>query len=217
MDLINIDDIPKTSTWELFEKGRNYLRRMNVYTDTDINYRMYNGNQWEGANIEGIEKAQYNFIETIVNYKVSTINQNLYAIHYSSENYEQKEFRKNAKKVCDLLDKKASKVWEKDQMDTKIREISRDSAVNDEGVMYVYYDEDTQSPVNEVLNKNDIIFGNEQSSDIQSQPYIIVSRRKPVVSIKEIAKQEGCSEEDLRYILSDNDTIDQAGDNAKQE
>ena len=217
MDLLNIDDIPKTSTWELFEKGRNYLRRMNVYTDTDINYRMYNGNQWEGANIEGIEKAQYNFIETIVNYKVSTINQNLYAIHYSSENYEQKEFRKNAKKVCDLLDKKAAKVWEKDQMDTKIREVSRDAAVNDEGVMYVYYDEDTQSPVNEVLNKNDIIFGNEQSSDIQSQPYIIVSRRKPVVTIKEIAKQEGCSDEDLRYILSDNDTMDQAGTEAKQE
>ena len=217
MDLLNIDDIPKTSTWELFEKGRNYLRRMDVYTDTDINYRMYNGNQWEGANIEGIEKAQYNFIETIVNYKVSTINQNLYAIHYSSENYEQKEFRKNAKKVCDLLDKKAAKVWEKDQMDTKIREVSRDAAVNDEGVMYVYYDEDTQSPVNEVLNKNDIIFGNEQSSDIQSQPYIIVSRRKPVVTIKEIAKQEGCSDEDLRYILSDNDTMDQAGTEAKQE
>ena len=217
MDILNLDDIPKTSTWELFEKGRNYLRRMNVYTDTDINYRMYNGNQWEGANIDGIEKAQYNFIETIVNYKVSTINQNLYAIHFSSENYEQKEFRKNAKKVCDLLDRKAAKVWEKDQMDTKIREISRDSAVNDEGVMYVYYDEDTQSPVNEVLNKNDIIFGNEQSSDIQSQPYIIVSRRKPVVAIKEIAKQEGCSDEDLRYILSDNDTMDQAGTEAKQE
>ena len=110
MDILDEKDIPKTDTWELFEKGRNYLRQMNVYSDTDLNYRMYNGNQWEGANIEGIEKAQYNFIETIVNYKVSTINQNLYAIHFSSENFERKEFRKNAKKVCDLLDKKAARV-----------------------------------------------------------------------------------------------------------
>ena len=217
MELLDIDDIKKTDTWELFEKGRNYLRRMNVYTDTDLNYRMYNGDQWYGAIIDGIEKAQYNFIETIVNYKVSTINQNLYAIHFSSENFEQKEFRKNAKKVCDLLDKKAAKVWEKEQMDTKVRAICDDAAINDEGIMYVYYDEDTQSPVNEILNKNDIQFANEQSSDIQSQPYIIISRRKPVVSIKELAKQEGCSEEDLKFIISDNDMQDQPGVDAKQE
>ena len=217
MEFLDNDDIKKTDTWELFEEGRNYLRRMNVYSDTDLNYRMYNGDQWAGANIDGIEKAQYNFIETIVNYKVSTINQNLYAIHYSSENFEQKEFRKNAKKVCDLLDKKAAKVWEKDQMDSKVRLISDDAAINDEGVMYVYYDDETQSPVNEVLNKNDIQFGNEQSSDIQSQPYIIISRRKPVVSVKEIAEQEGASQDELKYIVPDDDMQDQAGTDAKQE
>lgn len=217
MDILDEKDIPKTDTWELFEKGRNYLRRMNAYSDTDLNYRMYNGNQWEGANIEGIEKAQYNFIETIVNYKVSTINQNLYAIHFSSENFEQKEFRKNAKKVCELLDKKAAKVWEKDQMDLKVRTVSDDAAINDEGVLYAYYNDETQSPVNEVLNKNDIQFGNEQSSDIQSQPYIIISQRKPVIEIKKIAEREGATPEELRYIVSDNDMQDQAGIDAKYE
>ena len=217
MELLNTDDIKKTDTWELFEKGRDYLRRMDVYTDTDLNYRMYNGNQWEGANIEGIEKAQYNFIETIVNYKVSTINQNLYAIHFSSENFEQKEFRKNAKRVCELLDKKASSVWEKDQMDQKVRTVSDDAAVNDEGVLYTYYDEETQSPVNEVLNKNDIQYCNEQSSDIQSQPYIIISQRKPVTEIKKIAEREGATAEELRYIVSDSDMYDQAGIDAKYE
>jgi len=217
VELLNTDDIKKTDTWELFEKGRDYLRRMDVYTDTDLNYRMYNGNQWEGANIEGIEKAQYNFIETIVNYKVSTINQNLYAIHFSSENFEQKEFRKNAKRVCELLDKKASSVWEKDQMDQKVRTVSDDAAVNDEGVLYTYYDEETQSPVNEVLNKNDIQYCNEQSSDIQSQPYIIISQRKPVTEIKKIAEREGATAEELRYIVSDSDMYDQAGIDAKYE
>ena len=217
MDILDEKDIPKTDTWELFEKGRNYLSRMGVYTDTDLNYRMYNGNQWEGANIEGIEKAQYNFIETIVNYKVSTINQNLYAIHFSSENFEQKEFRKNAKKVCELLDKKAAKVWEKDQMDLKVRTISDDAAVNDEGVLYTYYDDETQSPMNEILNKNDIQYANEQSSDIQSQPYIIISQRKPVIEIKKIAEREGATPEELRYIVSDSDMQDQAGIDAKYE
>ena len=110
---MNQEEIKKTAVWQLYEQGRNYLRLYNVYSDTDRNYRMYNGNQWYGAKIEGIEQAQYNFIETIVNYKVSSINQNLWAMHFSSENFDTREFRKTAGKVCELLNKKAAKVWKK--------------------------------------------------------------------------------------------------------
>jgi hypothetical protein len=214
---MDLDEVKKTDIFQLYEHGKNYMRMMNVYSDTDLNYRMCYGNQWEGAKIEGIEQAQYNFIETIVNYKVGAINQNLYAMHFSSENYENREFRKTAEKTCELLDRKASIVWEKDQMDNKIREITEDGAVNDEGVAYVWYDEENQSPVTEVLSKNDVQYGNEQSSDIQSQPYILISQRKSVVEITEIARREGASEEDLKYIIGDSDTQEQAGENAKLE
>lgn len=214
---MNLEELKKTEVWELYEKGRNYMRMHNVFSDTDLNYRMYDGNQWEGAKIEGIEQAQYNFIETIINYKVSTINQNLWAMHFSSENFETKEFRKTAERVCDLLDKKASKVWEKDQLDTKIREISDDAAINDEGILYVDFDEESQEPINEIIDKNDIQYGNEQSPDIQSQPYIVMSQRKPVIDIIEMAKKEGMSEEETRFILGDSDTQEQPGEDAKIE
>lgn len=214
---MDLEEIKKTDIWELYEKGLSYLRMMNVFSDTDLNYRMYNGNQWEGAKIDGIEQAQYNFIETIVNYKVSTINQNLYAMHFSSENFEQREFRKNAEKVCELLDKKASKVWEKDQLDQKIRILSKDAAINDEGIIYCYYDEETQSPINEVENKNNIQYGNEQCSDIQKQPYILISQRKPISELQEIAKKLGVSNEDILLIRGDNDTQEQTGVDSKLE
>ena len=71
---MDLGEIAETKTWILYEQGNDYLRTNNVFTDTDRNYRFYNGNQWEGAKIEGIENAQYNFIETVVNYKTSTIN-----------------------------------------------------------------------------------------------------------------------------------------------
>lgn len=213
---MNLEELKKTDIWELYEKGRNYMRMQNVFSDTDLNYRMYSGNQWEGAKIEGIEQAQYNFIETIVNYKVSTINQNLWQMHFSSENFETREFRKTAEKVCELLDKKSAKVWEKDQMDMKIRNISDDSAINDEGIMYVDFDDESQNPINEIIDKNDIQYGNEQSSDIQSQPYIIISQRKPVIDIVEIVEQEG-KKEDAKYIIGDSDTFEQAGEEAKIE
>ena len=214
---MNLEELKKTEVWELYEKGRNYMRMHNVFSDTDLNYRMYDGNQWEGAKIEGIEQAQYNFIETIINYKVSTINQNLWAMHFSSENFETREFRKTAEKVCELLDKKASKVWEKDQLDTKIREISDDAAINDEGIIYVDFDEESQEPINEIIDKNDIQYGNEQSPDIQSQPYIVISQRKPVIDVINIAKKDGMSEEETRFILGDSDTQEQPGEDAKIE
>ena len=45
---MDLDEIKKTSVWEEYEKGRNYMRMQNVFSDTDKNYRMYSGNQWEG-------------------------------------------------------------------------------------------------------------------------------------------------------------------------
>lgn len=213
---MDLDELKTTEIWELYEKGKNYMRMLKVFSDTDLNYRMYGGNQWEGAKIEGIEQAQYNFIETIVNYKVSTINQNLWAMNFSSENFD-RAFRKTAEETCDLLNKKARKVWEKDQMDSKIRVASDDSAINDEGIIYVDYDEEEQSPKNELINKNDIQYGNEQSSDIQSQPYIVISQRKSVIEVENMARAEGLSEEDLRYIIGDTDTAEQPGEDAKIE
>ena len=214
---MDLEDIIETDTWLLYEKGNSFLRQHDVFTDTDINYRFYNGNQWEGAKIEGIEQAQYNFIEPIVNYKVSTINQNLWAMNYSSENFETREFRKTAENVCKMLNKKAAKVWEKDQLDYKVRIISDDAAINDEGIMYVDYNKDTESPVNEIINKNNIQYGNEQSSDIQSQPYIVISQRLPISTIKEMARQNGVSEDKIRYIVTDNITFEEAGEDAKLE
>ena len=213
---MDLDELKTTEIWELYEKGKNYMRMLKVFSDTDLNYRMYGGNQWEGAKIEGIEQAQYNFIETIVNYKVSTINQNLWAMNFSSENFD-RAFRKTAEETCDLLNRKARKVWEKDQMDSKIRVASDDSAINDEGIIYVDYDEEEQSPKNELINKNDIQYGNEQSSDIQSQPYIVISQRKSVIEVENMARAEGLSEEDLRYIIGDTDTAEQPGEDAKIE
>ena len=213
---MDLDELKTTEIWELYEKGKNYMRQLKVFSDTDLNYRMYGGNQWEGAKIEGIEQAQYNFIETIVNYKVSTINQNLWAMNFSSENFD-RAFRKTAEETCNLLNRKARKVWEKDQMDSKIRVASDDSAINDEGIIYVDYDEEEQSPKNELINKNDIQYGNEQSSDIQSQPYIVISQRKSVIEVENMARAEGLSEEDLRYIIGDTDTAEQPGEDAKIE
>ena len=214
---MDLEKLEETSIWNLFEKGRNFNRMRNVFSDTDRNYRMYNDNQWYGLKVKGIEPIQLNIIKPIIKYKVGTINSNLYLPVYSADNFDNNEFKEVAIKTCELLNKLASKVWEKDNMDYKVRSISKHSAINDECPVYVTYDNETNMPVHEILSKNDVYYGNENDSDIQNQPYILIKQRKPVINIIEMARAEGVSEEKIQYILGDNDTSEEAGDSSKQE
>ena len=214
---MDLNEIRETPIWELYEKGRNYHRRTGIYVDTDRNYRMYNGNQWEHAKLGDVEPVQKNFIKPIVKYKVSVIHDNLYAINYSSQNYENPEFRKSAERYCDILNGYAARVWEKDKMDFKGRRITKDSAINDEGIVYVNFDREKMFPVNEIVKKNDIYYGNENDDDIQAQPYILIRKRMPVVNAIDLALTEGMSEDKISYIIGDNDTFEESGEASKIE
>mgnify|MGYP001851859055 CR=1 FL=1 len=214
---MNLEEIPKTDIWTLYEKMRNYNNLVNLYGDTDKNYRMYNGNQWEGLKIDGIEPVSLNFIKPIVKYKLAVIHNNNYAVVYSAENVEETDFKDIANKTCELLNKKARKIWEKDRFDKKLRKFTKDSAINDEGIIYVDYDKEANMPINEVIYKADVGYGNENSDDIQSQPYIIIRQRKSVSEVQELAKNKGLSDDKLEYIVGDNDTSDATGDSAKYE
>lgn len=214
---MDIKEIKETPIWALYEKGRNYHRLKGIYTDTDRNYRMYNGDQWGGAKLGDVEPVQKNFIKPIVKYKIGVIHDNLYAINYSSQNFENKEFRKEAEKICEMLNKKAARIWEKDKLDFKGRRITKDAAINDEGIIYVNYDLENQTPLNEIIKKNDIYYGNENDDEIQTQPYILIRKRMPVSNAIEMALDEGLAENKIDMIIGDNDTFEESGESAKDE
>lgn len=214
---MDLQAIKETTIWSLYEKGRNYHRMTGVYTDTDRNYRFYNGNQWEGAKLGDVEPVQKNFIKPIVKYKCAVVHDNLYAIHYSSQNYENRAFRKQAERYCDMLNRYSANVWEKDKMDFKGRRITKDAAINDEGIIYVDFDREKKVPVNEIVKKNDVYYGNENDDEIQNQPYILIRKRMPVLNAIELALREGMSKDKTELIIGDNDTFEESGDAAKQE
>ena len=214
---MDLQEIRETPIWQLYEKGRNYHRLTGIYVDSDRNYRMYNGNQWGGAKLGDVEPVQKNFIKPIVKYKVSVIHSNLYAINYSSMNYENREFRKTAERYCDMLNRYASNIWERDKMDDKGRKITMSAAINDEGIIYVDFDKEKMTPVNEIIKKNDIYYGNENDDEIQNQPYILIRKRMPVVNARELAERFGMSEEKMSFIIGDNDTFEESGEAAKHE
>ena len=212
---MDIQQIKETPVWALYEKGRNYHRMTGIYRDSDRNYRFYNGNQWEGAKLGDVEPVQKNFIKPVIKYKVSVIHDNLYAIHYSPHSYDSREQQAKASRFCRLLNGYAAGVWEKDRMDFKGRRVTKDAAINDEGIIYVDFDREQMLPVNEIVKKSDIYYGNENDDDIQAQPYILIRRRMSVAAARELAQRFGCKETDR--ILGDSDCFEESGDAAKLE
>lgn len=214
---MNLEELEKTDLWNLYERHMDFMRKRNIYSDSDLNYRMYNGDQWYGLNIKGIEKIQHNFIKQIVKQKVSNITSNLFAVNYSPENIENTEFMEMAQKCCNLLNKRASKVWDKDFMDKKIKKWAKQSAINDEAIAYVTYDDEEDNPINEIISKNDIMYGNENEEEIQLQPYIIVRQRKSVIELQHMAEKQKIDPKIVATIQPDNDTQTIAGDSGKDE
>ena len=210
-------EIKDTELWTMYQKHVDFCRMRGYFTDVDRCNNFYNGDQWEGIILDGVSPITFNFIQPIVNHKVTKITQNLRAINYSADNVEGTEFRAKAKKVCDLFNQRAARVWEKDQMDTKVKRIAKQAAINSESIMYTTYDEEEKNPSNEILNKLDVFYGNEQEQNIQLQPYILAKQRMSVVEARELAKKYGITGEKLDYLVGDDDTSDEAGTDAKYE
>lgn len=214
---MDLKDVKETEVWALYVQAQQYARKTNIYDSTDLNFRMYNGDQWNGVKLKGIEPVQLNFIKPIINYKLGVISQNLWAINYSAENVNNREFATVARSTCQLLNKLAAKIWEKTYMDYKVRQIGKNAAINSECPIYINWNDEYKMPDVEGLNKTDIYFGNENNSDIQSQPYILIKKRMPVINAKELAEKEGIKDKELDYIIGDMETFEEAGQAAKEE
>lgn len=206
-----IDELETTTIWQEYQKGVDYNRKKGIYTDTEQNYAFYHGDQWRGAKTGDIKPITLNVIKPIVKYKLGVINQNGYAICFNPNNFDNPDMLQEMQELCKNLSKNADLVWEREQIDNKIREVIKDSCINSEGIAYNFFDENENKIEVEVIDKNNIYYGNEADSDIQSQPYIILSFRRTVISVKDEAKENGISEEEIENIVADNDIEEQAG------
>lgn len=202
------DEENVTSVWLDYQKGVMYNRSKNLYTRTERNYDFYYGDQWKNANLGDLQPIVFNIVKPIVKYKLGVIYQNHYEIVFNPNAYKTQEEGKQLLEICKILNKHIAKIWELQQADKKIREASKDSCINDEGIIHSYFDDEI---IPEVIDKNNIYYGNENSSDIQSQPYIIITYRLPVTEVKEMAERLGLEKEQIDLILPDGETNEQAG------
>lgn len=197
-----------TTVWVDYQKGVMFNRSHNLYTETEINYNFYHGNQWEGAKLGDIQPVVQNIIKPIVKYKLGVIIQNHYEIVFNPNIYDTYAEGQTLEQICKVLNSHMAKVWEIQKADQKVREASKDACINSEGIIHTYFDEEN---IVEVIDKNNVYYGNENSSDIQSQPYIIIAYRQPVSQVREEAKKLGIEDTKIKLILPDSEVQEQAG------
>lgn len=197
-----------TDVWRDYEKGKMYNRTHNLYEDTEKNYNFYHGNQWEGAKLGDIQPIVFNIIKPIVKYKLGVITQNHYEIVFHPNIYNTVEEGQRLEELCKVLNSHTAKVWELQKADQKVREASKDACINSEGIIHNYFEDEI---VTELIDKNNVYYGNENDSNIQTQPYIIIAYRLPVSQVRKMARDKGISAEKIELITPDGETLEQAG------
>ena len=209
--------------WQLYENGKEYHRSLGLYEKASLNERFYRGDQWQGITTNGLPSPVFNIFKRVVDYYVSNILSDSAALRYSfeapmeyGESGVRSAFIEEAEKLCNAV---ADHRWEKDKIGSKLADALKDAALSGDGVAYVYWDKDvkTGQPFGGdfrtvLLDNTNVFFGNPNISDVQKQPYILISGRETVEDVKKTAKRAGADEHTLRQIVSDRDTDGQSGE-----
>lgn len=204
-----------------FSKGVGFNSQIDLYETVKANENFFIGRQWEGVKTNGLPTPVFNFIKRVVMYLVastSTDNLKISATPLASTGMGTAE---EIEQLCRVVNAQFAAVFEQNKVSKRIREFMRNAAVDGDGCMYTWFDPDVETGQaakgairTEILENTRVLFGNPNCADVQAQPYILVTRREDVDSVKDRAKAYDGNVENIKADSDDNndkfDTI--AGD-----
>lgn len=182
-----------------YNKSKTYLANKNIFYKTEKNWKMYSGKQWEAVeDSKGMENLpMLNFIKPTIKYKVSTIAQHSVTALFSDLNNENAETVLKLNKLFDVS-------WDKAKMNRIAWENLNNAAI--QGDSYVYWGEggDTRK-MPQILHNTQVHLGDENITNIQEQPWIIIEERTLLPVVRERARLQGVSQDELGLIQPDKD------------
>ena len=185
-----------TKIWKRYQKCKDYLDKKSLIKKTNENWNFYIGNQWEGMESGGEKLPVLNFIEPVIKYKVGVVSQNMMTAVYSDLNS-----NKDTQKICEILNKMFVESWDKGKMNACAWEVIEAAAV--QGDAYAFWGECDSKVPPQVLANTTVLLADENITDIQTQPYVLIVERLNVESVRKIAKENDISKEKLELIRSD--------------
>lgn len=204
-----------------FSKGVGFNSQIDLYETVKANENFFIGRQWEGVKTNGLPTPVFNFIKRIVMYLVASIATDNLKVSSSSLSSTGKRTAKELDELARIVNAQYVALFEQNKVTKLLREFMRNAAVDGDGCMYTWFDPDVETGQaakgairTEILENTRVLFGNPNCADVQAQPYILVTRREDVDSVKDRAKAYDGNVENIKADSDDNndkfDTI--AGD-----
>ncbi|UKS25030.1 hypothetical protein LOZ80_25980 [Paenibacillus sp. HWE-109] len=213
--------------------GLAYIKRMG-FLDLWPEYERFKaGIQWPPVTkrTENLPRPVFNIIRYIENHKVSTVmNENVKMLfspeEMAGDGPESEQQETIETEAADKFTRYSDTAWEKIKQD-ELNEEALESASNlGTGIWHYYWDSDITGGkelpyegdmCGETIDPLNIFFGNPQERRVQKQPYILISFRDEVDSVKEQAIANKVPQHLVDLIKPDSDTNNEGYDRAKVE
>lgn len=219
------NELTPQSVFAEYNAGLQFCEGIDLYDTVQVNENFFIGKQWEGVQSNGLPTPVFNFLKRVVLFSVANISTDNLKLHAKPLAGDGDTPAWMLETYSDILNDQFAAIFEKNKLGGCIREYCRNAAVDGDGCMYSWWDDSMETGQmskggirTEVLQNTQIMFGNPNSRDVQSQPYIIILRRMLVSEAVRYAKRMGASQDDVDAITPDekengNIEMDQLGGN----
>ncbi len=210
-----------TAAWELYEAGKEYKQRIGLYETVRRNERFYRGDQWQDTDTD-LPRPVFNLVRRITDHLVASTVPGDVSIHYSDDRL---PFLKNASiraKVTEglsALNRNASYRWKRNGMLALSHKALLNAAISGDGIFYCWWDDrysDGQPFRGDIhtdlVDNTDFFVADVNSTDLQSQEYVLLAGRGSVTALRREAIQNGASSKDAALIVGDGNDAPIGGD-----
>lgn len=187
-------EITHSQIWKEYQDGISYNNNLDLYETVKENEDYYNDKQWGDLALQYIEQPVLNFIKPVTNLFVALLISDDIAADISiyGATPEDQDL------IPKILKNAADNVIETANLKYHNRRAIRNAVLDGDACMHLYFDPSVETGElvkgeikAELLDNTNVYFGDTSSSDVQSQPYIILAYRRLVNSVKKQAKANG--------------------------
>ena len=197
--------------WKQYCAGLDFNNKLRLVENVTNNENFFIGRQWEGVQANGLPTPVFNILKQIVLHQVATITSDNFTI--SATPLRASANDKRLEMVSQVVNSELRALFKVNKLPNLSRIMMRNAAVDGDGCMFTYFDPDAPTGLDgirgaiktEIIDNTRVLFGNPNSRNVQSQPYIIIWKRRQIDDVKDEARANGLSEEEIQNISADTD------------
>lgn len=216
-----------STTWQQYESGKNYNRRIGLYATVRENERFCRGDQWKGVDSAGLPTPVFNLTGRIASYLCNAVLSYRTGLSFTDDSLlfepEGPLSRRKSEQML-LLNRYMAGRFDSFRNSQVLRDAVQDAVITGDGVFYSYWDDGVSTGQHfrgdlrtVTVDGTNLFVADVTAGDLQAQEYVILAGRAPVTALLREAKRYGADEQTIRSIQPDDDTAEQGSEYADYE